>query len=255
MEAPAVDAEITTLQVFSDESQSLYLSFPLFWFWPLLGTPITLCRSWWCIKVALLHDGKKPQSMHGSGVYSPATLLGKIFNRMLTQMANRPISQSLGCCSTAFRHVAAVKFKANVRTEEERLEVTWLLSSGSQTDRLGSQPSPGFHRGQWPERENIQWAAAVWRETPCWCQRTGTSPTYKVVLGKVCLIEWPVRIPWRRPNVGGGPILRYFNGGDREPNWCCASGLGLWPRRQGDPGVQDHVWPPQMSVSGGVVGL
>lgn len=32
MEAPAVDAEITTLQVFSDESdkQSLYLSFPLF---------------------------------------------------------------------------------------------------------------------------------------------------------------------------------------------------------------------------------
>lgn len=100
MEAPAVDAKITTLQVFSDESdkQSLYLSFPLFCFWPLLCTPITLCWSWWCIKAALLHDGKKPESMHanGSGIYLPATLLGKIFNCMLTQI-------------TAFRHVVAVK--------------------------------------------------------------------------------------------------------------------------------------------------
>lgn len=88
---------------------------------------------------------------------------------MLTQMANQPITwlllngiQARGCGEDGL-----LEFNANVRTEEERLAVTWLLSSVSQTDLLGSQPSPGFYRGQWPERENIQWAAAAWREAPC----------------------------------------------------------------------------------------
>lgn len=56
-------------------------------------------------------------------------------------------------------------------------------------------------------------------QQPCGGKRlAGTSPTYKVVLGKVSLIKWPVRILCRRLNVGGGPVSRYFNSGDHELN-------------------------------------